>query len=204
MIYFEHYLREGGVTSLSTVVILVPADGEGAARDVAAELRDLFPQAPVQVAAEDGAAPACDLLVSVFTQTDRVAHMFYRFLDPTHPRYDAVLAADMPATTRLAETIQTWWPAILAFLQLRVTNARRRQQDHQTTEASRLRLPESSQLRTPYRPARRRQERGVTAINEESLTLEREEPAFPYCANGSCSPEPAGHRDGPPFLCQSR
>jgi predicted AlkP superfamily phosphohydrolase/phosphomutase len=33
------------------------------------------------------------LFVSVFTQTDRVAHMFYRFLDPEHPRYDAVLAA---------------------------------------------------------------------------------------------------------------
>lgn len=33
------------------------------------------------------------LLVSVFTQTDRVAHMFYRFLDPGHPRYDPVLAA---------------------------------------------------------------------------------------------------------------
>jgi predicted AlkP superfamily phosphohydrolase/phosphomutase len=33
------------------------------------------------------------LLVSVFTQTDRVAHMFYRFLDPTHPRHDAALAA---------------------------------------------------------------------------------------------------------------
>src|SRR5437763_7613251 len=33
------------------------------------------------------------LLVSVFTQTDRVAHMFYRLLDPTHPRYDAALAA---------------------------------------------------------------------------------------------------------------
>src|SRR5256885_1407015 len=37
--------------------------------------------------------PDWDLLVSVFTQTDRVAHMFYRFLDPAHPRYDAVLAA---------------------------------------------------------------------------------------------------------------
>jgi len=33
------------------------------------------------------------LLVSVFTQTDRVAHMFYRLLDPAHPRYDPVLAA---------------------------------------------------------------------------------------------------------------
>jgi len=33
------------------------------------------------------------LLVSVFTQTDRVSHMFYRLLEPTHPRYDAALAA---------------------------------------------------------------------------------------------------------------
>lgn len=33
------------------------------------------------------------LFVSVFTQTDRVAHMFYRLLDPKHPRYDAGLAA---------------------------------------------------------------------------------------------------------------
>jgi hypothetical protein len=27
-----------------------------------------------------------------------------------------VLTADMPETTRLAETVQTWWPAIEAFL----------------------------------------------------------------------------------------
>jgi predicted AlkP superfamily phosphohydrolase/phosphomutase len=33
------------------------------------------------------------LLVSVFTQTDRVAHMFYRLLDTSHPLYDAALAA---------------------------------------------------------------------------------------------------------------
>ncbi len=39
------------------------------------------------------ARPDWQLLISVFTQTDRVAHMFYRFLDPAHPRYDAVLAA---------------------------------------------------------------------------------------------------------------
>jgi Transposase len=38
--------------------------------------------------------------------------------------YQAVLAADIPETTRLAETISTWWPAIEAFLRLRVTNAR--------------------------------------------------------------------------------
>ena len=33
------------------------------------------------------------LLISVFTQTDRVSHMFYRFFDTTHPKYDAALAA---------------------------------------------------------------------------------------------------------------
>ena len=38
--------------------------------------------------------------------------------------YEAVLAADMPEATRLAETISTWWPEIEAFLRLRVTNAR--------------------------------------------------------------------------------
>jgi len=38
--------------------------------------------------------------------------------------YDAVLLVDMPETTRLAETVQTWWPAIEAFLRLRITNAR--------------------------------------------------------------------------------
>jgi transposase len=38
--------------------------------------------------------------------------------------YDAVLVADMPETTRLAETVDTWWPQIEAFLRLRITNAR--------------------------------------------------------------------------------
>lgn len=44
-------------------------------------------------------------------------HRLFRF-------YDAVLAADLPETTRLAETISTWWPAIEALLRLRITNAR--------------------------------------------------------------------------------
>jgi len=41
-----------------------------------------------------------------------------------HRFYEAVLAADMPETTRLAETVQAWWPEIEAFLRLRITNAR--------------------------------------------------------------------------------
>ena len=38
--------------------------------------------------------------------------------------YDAALEAAMPETTRLANTIQTWWPAILVALTEQVTNAR--------------------------------------------------------------------------------
>jgi len=30
-----------------------------------------------------------DLLIAAWTATDRVAHMFWRFLDPKHPMYDA-------------------------------------------------------------------------------------------------------------------
>ncbi len=33
-----------------------------------------------------------DLFIGVFTDTDRAAHMFYRFLDPGHPLYDPVKA----------------------------------------------------------------------------------------------------------------
>jgi len=38
--------------------------------------------------------------------------------------YEAAAAADLPEATRLATTVQTWWPAVEAFLRLRVTNAR--------------------------------------------------------------------------------
>ena len=38
--------------------------------------------------------------------------------------YDAAHAANMPETTRLANTIRTWWPAILVALTEQVTNAR--------------------------------------------------------------------------------
>lgn len=38
--------------------------------------------------------------------------------------YDACATADMPETTRLATTIETWWPEIEAFLTTKITNAR--------------------------------------------------------------------------------
>ena len=45
------------------------------------------------------------------------AHLRTRFLT-------ACVDADMPETTRLAGTIEKWWPEIEAFLRLGVTNAR--------------------------------------------------------------------------------
>jgi transposase len=38
--------------------------------------------------------------------------------------YDAAIDAQLPEATRLAETIQTWWPAILVALTEDVSNAR--------------------------------------------------------------------------------
>jgi transposase len=38
--------------------------------------------------------------------------------------YDAAIDAAMPETTRPAQTIQTWWPAILVALTHDVSNAR--------------------------------------------------------------------------------
>jgi transposase len=51
------------------------------------------------------------------TDPERIRDALWRF-------YDAAAAADMPETTRLASTIETWWPAILVALTEDVTNAR--------------------------------------------------------------------------------
>jgi transposase len=51
------------------------------------------------------------------TDRDRIRDALWRF-------YDAAAAADMPETTRLATTVETWWPAILVALTADVTNAR--------------------------------------------------------------------------------
>jgi transposase len=38
--------------------------------------------------------------------------------------YRCAAEANVPELTRLAATIETWWPAVEAFLRLRITNAR--------------------------------------------------------------------------------
>ena len=69
---------------------------------------------------EIGAAWACKELLSPGPAGPRpVGHprAMWRF-------HTACADADMPETTRLATTVDTWWPHILVFLRLRVTNAR--------------------------------------------------------------------------------
>ncbi len=51
------------------------------------------------------------------TDEHRIRHRLYQF-------YRDAGRADMPETTRLATTIETWWPAIHVALTMEVTNAR--------------------------------------------------------------------------------
>ena len=65
--------------------------------------------------------------------------------------YEAVLDAHLPEATRLAGTIERWWPAILvALTAASPTPGPRVQPDHQADQTGRLRLPEHDQLPTPY------------------------------------------------------
>ena len=69
---------------------------------------------------EIGAAWGCkELLRQLLAEHDpeRIRHRLWRF-------YDACARADMPETTRLATTVETWWPAIAVALAEQVTNAR--------------------------------------------------------------------------------
>jgi len=69
---------------------------------------------------EIGAAWACkELLRQLLAQHDpaRIRQALWRF-------YTACADANMPEATRLASTIETWWPAILVALLENVTNSR--------------------------------------------------------------------------------
>ncbi len=59
-----------------------------------------------------------DLLALARTNPDReqTARLLYRF-------YRRCAASGLPELERLAATIETWWPQILAFIHTRVTNA---------------------------------------------------------------------------------
>ena len=46
-----------------------------------------------------------------------------RHRPPAHPVLRLVRPADIPEVTTLAQTVETWWPELLAFLQTGITNA---------------------------------------------------------------------------------
>src|SRR5512135_2576714 len=96
---------------------LLLAAGNRLGRHGRARLRAVFAADPTQeLGAAWGIKELLRQLLAAPSAHD-ARHRLSRF-------YEAVLAADMPEPTRLAETISTWWPEIEAFLRLRVTNAR--------------------------------------------------------------------------------
>lgn len=97
--------------------MLLTAGDRLSARQLARLRRILAQDDPTD---EIGAAWGCkELLRQLLAETDpdRIHHRLWRF-------YDACARADMDETTRLATTIETWWPAIQVALTEQVTNAR--------------------------------------------------------------------------------
>lgn len=115
----EHLGRRGRRTDLAWAhrQLLLRA-GNTLSRKGLARLRRVL--AEDDPTSEISAAWGCkELLRQLLAARDRhtAAHRLFRF-------YDTCLTADMPETTRLASTIDLWWPHIEAFLMTGVTNAR--------------------------------------------------------------------------------
>ncbi|WP_407566963.1 ISL3 family transposase [Polymorphospora sp. A560] len=98
-----------------------------------------------------------DLLATARTQPNRehVHRLLYRF-------YARCAASDLPELHRLATTIETWWPQILAFLTTGITNAGSEGTNRVIKTVARdaygFRNPENQRLRT--RTATTRRHRG--------------------------------------------
>ncbi|MGP3966041.1 ISL3 family transposase [Nonomuraea sp. 3N208] len=98
-----------------------------------------------------------DVLALARTHPDRtvIAGRLFRF-------YDRCAASGLPELERLASTIETWWPEILAFIQTGITNAGSEGTNRVIKTVARdaygFRNPESQRLRT--RCATTRKSRG--------------------------------------------
>jgi transposase len=55
-----------------------------------------------------------------------------------HRFHQTVLTADLPEATRLAETVDAWWPEILGFLDTRITNAGTEGTNRMVKDAARI------------------------------------------------------------------
>ncbi len=72
-----------------------------------------------------------------------IAHRLHRF-------HETVLSADLPEATRLARTVDAWWPEILAFCETRITNAGTEgTTGDQRRRPDRLRVSQLGQLTPP-------------------------------------------------------
>jgi transposase len=93
--------------------------------------------------------------------------------------YDAALDAEMPETTRLANTIQTWWPAILVALTERVTNAR--------TEGFNRIIKQTKRVGCGYR----NMSTATGTVDQPCSTRRAEESANPRLSAAALSTRPA-------------
>ncbi len=123
--------------------------------DLQAELSALPPRIGVPIlAAWNAKEDLLDLLALARTEPDRerVAALLYRF-------YRRCANADLPELARLATTVQTWWPQILAFIRTGITNAGSEGTNRVIKTVARdaygFRNPENQRLRTRCATTRR-------------------------------------------------
>jgi len=69
--------------------------------------------------------------VSLLAASDQIRDRLFTF-------YSWCADADIPELTRLATTVQAWWPQIEAFLHTRVTNAATEGTNHLIKDAARV------------------------------------------------------------------
>lgn len=101
-----------------------------------------------------------------------------------HYRFGAWCAmfANVPGIGTLAQSIDTWWPQIEAFLRLTVTNARTEGSNPINESAA---ASQPVQLRAPYPRPRDRTRRGVTGQIGSATHLDPIEP-FSSGPTGLC------------------
>lgn len=119
------------------------------------ELKGLPPRIGLPIlAAWNAKEDLLDLLATARTHPDRegVADLLYRF-------YRRCANAGLPELERLAATVQTWWPEILAFISTGITNAGSEATNRVTKTLARdaygFRNPVNQRLRTHCSTTRR-------------------------------------------------
>lgn len=93
-----------------------------------------------------------------------VSNRLYRF-------YDWCRRADVPEVTTLAETIEAWWPQILAFLETGITNAR--------TEGTNRLIKDAARIAFGFRSLENQRRRVRLHCNRKTISSQRRERSAP-------------------------